>query len=48
MEFRSREGWRGIPVVAVSFRGRAIEMVAVGRIAVGVVAVGLHAAGVIG
>ena len=48
MEFRSQEEWQGIPIVAVSFKGQAVAMVAVGRIAVGAVAIGLHAAGVIG
>jgi hypothetical protein len=45
MEYRSKEEWRGIPIVAVSLRGRAIGVVAVGRVAVGVIAVAMSQIG---
>lgn len=45
MEYRSKQQWRGIPVVAVSLSGRAIGIIAVGRTAVGIVSVGLVSAG---
>jgi hypothetical protein len=48
MEFRSKQEWRGIPMVAVSRSGRAIGVIAVGRVAVGVVSVGLVAVGLYG
>lgn len=43
MEYRSKQEWHGIPIVAVPLRGpaRVMGVVAVGRVAIGVVSVGL-------
>src|SRR5579872_5126344 len=52
MVYRSRQSWRGIPLIDISIRtrrgdadasGRAFGVIAVGNVAVGVVAVGFVA-----
>jgi hypothetical protein len=47
MEYRSKQQWRGIPVIAVSLSGRAtvVGVIAIGRVAAGVVSIGLVAIG---
>ncbi|SRR5581483_6372414 len=54
MVYRSRQSWRGIPVIDISFRlrrgdadatGRAFGVIAIGNVAVGVVAIGFVAIG---
>jgi len=47
VEYRSKQEWRGIPLIAVSLSGRTgvVGVIAIGRVAVGVVSIGLVAVG---